>query len=436
MSDPSYGATGRPHVVVLGAGFAGVECARELADADVDVTLVDRHAYNTFQPLLYQVATAALNPGDVTYFLRALNARQDNLHVRHGEVLDVHPDTRTVELSVGGPLTYDVLVVATGVTANYFGVPGAQEHAFALYTRNEALRLRDRMWSRLEQAAVAGGDRDLNLVIVGGGATGVEMAGALGELRQQAMGAIYPELDVERTRIVLIEMGPALLAPFAPSLQRYTEKALRERGVDLRLGTTVKEVRADAVVVDDGEVIPAGVTVWASGIKAPDVVAGWGLPQGKGGRILVDADLRVQGHDDVFAVGDIALSPAQLPQLAQPALQGGKHVAKQIKHLVQGQPTTAFSYFDKGTMATIGRSAAVAQLPLKIKFTGFIAWAMWLGIHVVFLLGYRNRASTLTNLSIRYLMWRRSFNAIVGEVEMSHEGSDPQPTGPDDAMNA
>lgn len=422
MSDQSSPNTQRSHVVVLGAGFAGVECARELADADVDVTLVDRHAYNTFQPLLYQVATAALNPGDITYFLRALNSQQHNLRFRHGEVLDVHPDTKTVQLSIGAPLTYDVLVVATGVTANYFGVPGAQEHAFALYTRNEALRLRDRMWSRLEQAAVAGGDRDLSLVVVGGGATGVEMAGALGELRQQAMGTIYPELDVERTTVILIEMGPTLLAPFAPSLQRYTEKALRERGVVLRLETTVKEVRADAVVVDDGEVIPAGVTVWASGIKAPDVVAGWGLPQGKGGRILVDADLRVQGHDDVFAVGDIALSPAQLPQLAQPALQGGKHVAKQIKRLVQGQPTTAFAYFDKGTMATIGRSAAVAQLPLKIKVTGFIAWALWLGIHVVFLLGYRNRVATLTNLSLRYLTWRRSFNAIVGEVEMTQDG--------------
>ncbi len=417
MSDASPGDPRRPHVVVVGGGFAGVECARDLAGADVDVTLVDRHAYSTFQPLLYQVATAALNPGDITYFLRALNPQQDNLRVQHGEVLGIDNATRTVELSTGGPLRYDYLVVATGVTANYFGVPGAQEHAFALYTRNGALRLRDRVWSRLEQAAAAGGDRGLAIVIVGGGATGVEMAGALGELREQALGKVYPELDISRIRIVLVEMGPALLSPFAPRLQRYTAKALTDRGVELRLETAVKEVRADCVVVDDGEVIESGVTVWASGIMAPDVVKQWGLPQGHGGRILVDADLRVQGHDDVFAAGDIAVSPDRLAQLAQPALQGGKHVATQIQHLVNGEPTTTFSYVDKGTMATIGRSAAVAQLPWGIKLTGFPAWALWLGIHVVFLLGYRNRASTLTNLAIRYLMWRRSFNAIVGEVE-------------------
>ncbi len=417
MSDASQGDPRRPHVVVVGGGFAGVECARDLAGADVDVTLVDRHAYSTFQPLLYQVATAALNPGDITYFLRALNPQQDNLRVQHGEVRGIDTATRTVELSTVGPLRYDYLVVATGVTANYFGVPGAQEHAFALYTRNGALRLRDRVWSRLEQAAAAGGDRGLAIVIVGGGATGVEMAGALGELREQALGKVYPELDISRIRIVLVEMGPTLLSPFAPRLQRYTAKALTDRGVELRLETAVKEVRADCVVVDDGEVIESGVTVWASGIMAPDVVKQWGLPQGHGGRILVDADLRVQGHDDVFAAGDIAVSPDRLAQLAQPALQGGKHVATQIQHLVNGEQTTTFSYVDKGTMATIGRSAAVAQLPWGIKLTGFPAWALWLGIHVVFLLGYRNRASTLTNLAIRYLMWRRSFNAIVGEVE-------------------
>ncbi len=426
MSDRPYGSTPRPHVVVLGAGFAGVECVRGLADADADVTLVDRHAYNTFQPLLYQVATASLNPGDITYFLRTLNSAQANLRVRHGEVTAVDPVAQRVELSAGEPLAYDYLLIATGVTANYFGVPGAEQHAFALYTRNEAIRLRDRIWSRLEQAAAAGG-RDLNLVVVGGGATGVEMAGTLGELRDHMVSRAYPELDASRARIVLVEMGDHVLAPFSPRLQRYTEEALRKRGVELRLGTVVKEVREDSVVVDDGEVIASGVTVWASGIKAPDAVSSWGLPQGQGGRIVVDRDLRVQGFDNVFAAGDIAITPDPLPQVAQPALQGGKHVAKQLRHLLSGQPTRPFSYFDKGTMATIGRSAAVAQLPYKISFTGFIAWALWLGVHVVFLLGYRNRISTLANLTVRYLAWRRSINAIVGEVELPHRGGDVEP---------
>jgi NADH dehydrogenase len=427
MSIQPYGTVPRPHVVVLGAGFAGVECARGLAGADVDVTLVDRHAYNTFQPLLYQVATASLNPGDITYFLRALNSHQANLRFHQGEVVGIDSAAKQVTVEPGESLSYDYLVIANGVTANYFGVQGAEEHAFALYTRNEALRLRDRMWSRLEQAATAGGDNALTIVVVGGGATGVEMAGTLGELREQLIAKAYPELDTARTKIVLVEMGDHLLAPFSPRLQRYTESALRKRGVELRLGTVVKEVRENAVVVDDGEVIPSAITVWASGIKAPEVVSGWGVPQGKGGRIVVDADLRVQGFHDVFAVGDIALTPDALPQLAQPALQGGKHVAKQLRHLVDGEPTEPFSYFDKGIMATIGRSAAVAQLPYKISFTGFIAWAAWLGVHVVFLLGYRNRISTLANLTVRYFAWRRSVNAIVGEVEMPHRGGRVEP---------
>jgi NADH dehydrogenase len=437
MSIQPYGTASRPHVVVLGAGFAGVECARELAGAHVDVTLVDRHAYNTFQPLLYQVATAALNPGDITFFLRALHSGQANMRFRQSEVVGVDPAAKQVTLATGPPLTYDYLVITNGVTANYFGVPGAEDHAFALYTRNEALRLRDRMWSRLEQAATVASDGALTMVVVGGGATGVEMAGSLGEMREQLIAKAYPELDTSRTKIVLVEMGEHLLAPFSPRLQRYTENALRKRGVELRLNTVVKEVREDAVVVDDGEVIPSAVTVWASGIKAPDVVSTWGLPQGKGGRILVDADLRVQGFDEVFAAGDIALTPDALPQLAQPALQGGKHVAKQLHHLVAGEPTTPFSYFDKGIMATIGRSAAVAQLPYKISFTGFIAWAAWLGVHVIFLLGYRNRLSTLTNLAVRYLTWRRSVNAIVGEVETPHRGATVAPIESDtDSLRA
>ncbi len=417
----------RPHVVILGGGFAGVECARELSDVDVDVTLVDRHPYNTFQPLLYQVATAALNPGDVTYFLRALNFRQRNLIFRHAEVEDIDTEARQVRLSFGEPLHYDYLVVATGVTTNYFGIPGAEEHAYALYTRNQALRLRDHMWTTLESAAALGGDGEVNFVIVGGGATGVEMAGSLGELREQVLARIYPELDVRRVKVVLVEMGPTLLAPFAPKLQRYTADALRKRGVELRLDTAVKEVHDDCVVLDNGDKLASGITVWASGIKAPDVVDHWGLPQGKAGRIQTDGDLRVQGYDDVFAVGDIGLSPDQLPQLAQPALQGGKHAARQIAHLVAGEQTEDFSYLDKGTMATIGRSAAVAEVPFGLKFTGFPAWALWLVIHVFFLLGYRNRLATITNLGIRYLTWRRSFNAIVGEVEVPQGGGSVGP---------
>jgi len=410
------GTTQRPHVVVIGGGFAGIQAVRALREAPVEVTLVDRNAYNTFQPLLYQVATAALNPGDVTYFLRALRATQKNVRVRKAAVTDVDPRAQTVRLENGELLQYDYLVVATGVTTNYFGVPGAREHAMSLYTRTEALAVRDRLFARLEQASAEATGAAFNIVIVGGGATGVEMAGSLAEFRNTAQPVVYPETDVSRTNIVLVEMSDHLLAPFIPRLQRYTAKALRKRGVQLRLSTTVKEVRGDGVIVDDGELIPAGLVIWASGIKAPDVVAGWGLSQGQGGRIEVDEDLRAQGFDNVFAAGDIALTPDPLPQVAQPAMQAGKHAGRQIAALVDGRTVSPFHYWDKGILATIGRSAAVAQIKHLPGFSGLPAWLIWVGIHIVYLLGNRNRFATLVNLTVRYVFWPRHLDAIVGEV--------------------
>ena len=409
-------APARPHVVVVGGGFGGVAAVRALRDSPVDVTLVDRNAYNTFQPLLYQVATAALNPGDITYFLRALRARQRNVRVRKAAVTGVDPQARTVRLENDETLSYDYLIIATGVTTNYFDVPGAAEHALALYTRVEALAVRDRLMAQLEQAARDSHQRGVSVVIVGGGATGVEMAGSLAELRNTAQAVLYPELDPSQTHIVLVEMSDQLLTPFLPRLRKYTARALTRRGVRLRLKTAVKEVRGDGVVVDDGEFIPAALTIWATGVKAPDVVTEWGLPQGKGGRILVASDLRVRGFRDVFAVGDIALTPKPLPQVAQPAMQGGKHAGRQVAALLAGDATAPFHYWDKGLLATIGRSSAVAQIKHVPGFTGLPAWLIWLGIHIIYLLSNRNRFATMVNLSVRYLFWPRHLDAIVGEV--------------------
>lgn len=407
----------RPHVVVVGGGFAGLQAVRSLERADVDVTLVDRHVYNTFQPLLYQVATAALNPGDVTYFLRSARARQDNVRFRKAAVTGVDPQLRTVTLESGDTLSYDYLVVGTGVTTNWFGVPGAAENAMAMYTRKQALVVRDRLFTVLEEAAAHGQPRDLRFVVVGGGATGVEMAGALAELRNAAMAKTFPELDQDRVHITLLEMAPHVLAPFAPKLRDYAARELGKRDVDLRLSTSVREVRPDAVVVNEGEVLPADMVVWATGVTAHEIVSTWGLPQGRGGRILVEEDLRVHGFDDVFALGDIAVSPDQpLAQLAQPAIQGGKHAGKQIRRLVAGEPTTPFRYRDKGTMATIGSRAAVAEITHAPKLKGFVAWVIWLFVHIIGLLGSRNRLATVVNLGVRYLAWPRTFNAIVGEV--------------------
>jgi NADH dehydrogenase len=416
-STASTGA--RPHVVVIGGGFGGLEAVRSLRRAPVDVTLIDRHAYNTFQPLLYQVATAGLNPGDITYFLRSISARQSNVRFRKGEVREVDPQAQTLVLDTGDTLAYDYLVIASGVTTNWFGIPGAEDNALPLYTRRESLVVRDRMFAFLEHAAANGTERDLRMVIVGGGATGVEMAGALAEMRNQGLGKVYPELDPEHIHITLIEMADRLLLPFDPKLSAYAAKQLAKRGVDLRLSTAVSEVSADCVVVEDGTRIPADVVVWAAGIKAPDAVAAWGVPQGRGGRILVEEDLRVQGFDNVFAVGDIAATPDPLAQVAQPAIQGGRHAGREIKAVVDGRTDKAsrpFHYRDKGTLATIGRSAAVAEISHVPKLKGFVAWVIWLFVHIISLLGNRNRITTLVNLTVRYLAWPRTFNVIVGEV--------------------
>jgi NADH dehydrogenase len=412
--------TPRPRVVVLGAGFAGVAAVKALKGVPVDVTLVDRNGYNTFQPLLYQVATGGLNPGDVTYAARALTARQHNVGFRKGDVVEVDVDARSVRLADGETLSYDYLVLATGVTTNYFGVPGAAEHAMPLYTREQALRLRDSMFNKLEglaQATAAGqrGD-DPTVVIVGAGATGVEMAGSLAEMGSTALPLAYPELRDRKARVILVEMGPHVLPPFHPKLRDYTASSLQRRGVELMLNTAVKAVGSDGVELDTGERVRAGTVIWAAGVSAPDVVQKWNLPQGKGGRVEVRDDLSLAGHPEVFVTGDLGVNPDDpLPQLAQPAIQGGKHAAHQIGRLVAGEAAQPFHYKDKGIMATIARGSAIAQLSDRVRLHGAVAWLAWLALHIYFLLGGRNRLVTLLNLSARYLTWPRNLNVIVGD---------------------
>jgi NADH dehydrogenase len=420
MSASTQSAPKRPHVVVVGGGFGGIAAVRKLKRADVDVTLIDRHNYNTFNPLLYQVATASLNPGDITWFLRAIRAKQSNVRFLKGTVTAMDHAAKTLSLDGGLDVKYDRLVIAVGVTANFFGIPGADEYSLPLYRRSQALAVRDRMFANLEDAAINGQDRDLRVVVVGGGATGVETAGAFAEMRNNDMPTTYPELDTKRVHITLVEMLPHVLGPFHPKLRDYARKSLDKRGVDLRLGTAVKEVREDGVLVEhDGqqEFLPAGIVVWASGITAHSTVKDWGVPQGRGGRIETDEHLRVKGLEDVYAIGDVSVSPDEpLPQLAQPALQGGKHVAKVIKAELEGKSAPKrFKYKDKGTMATIGRSSAVAEIKFLPRLTGFPAWIIWVGLHIATLLGNRNRFATLINLTAKYLVWG-SHNAIVGET--------------------
>jgi NADH dehydrogenase len=402
-----------PRVIVVGAGFAGVTAVAELHRAGAAVLLVDRNVYSTFQPLLYQVATGGLNPGDVAYPLRTF-ARKKAARFRPGELAGIDPDGRRITLTDGTVLGYDYLVLGTGVSAAYYGVTGAAENTFGLYTRHDAVALRDHIMARLERLDIEGRGNAVHFTVVGGGATGVELAGALAELRADADA--FPEVDQADVHIRLVEMAPALLAPFHPKLQSYALTELRRRGVDVHLDTKIAEITADQVILANGDKVPSDVTVWAAGVSAPGAVQGWGLPQGHGGRIEVGPDLRVAGQDRIFAIGDVALIEGQpLPQLAQPAIQTGRHAARQIALLQAGRPTRPFRYHDKGIMATIGRRSAVVELAHGTRIHGTLAWLAWLALHLFYLLGGRNRLSALVNLSYRYLVWGHGGGVIVGD---------------------
>lgn len=407
-----------PHVVVVGAGFGGVSASSELAKEGFRVTLVDRHPYNTFQPLLYQVATGGLNAGDVTYSLRYFAARHHGVRFRRAAVTGIDHAGKQVLTDDGIKIGYDYLVLATGITTNHFGIPGAAEFTMSMYTRAEALRVRDTIFGSME---IIAGRSDPNsggftVVVAGGGATGVEMAGQLAELKQEALPKTYPELNPAQVHVVLVEMAPYLLAPFDDSLRKYALAELIKRGVDVRLNTAISEVHADRVDFKGGESIPVDLVIWAAGVSGNPAIREWGIPIGRGGRIEVNSDLRVLGEENIFAVGDISLTvDTPLPQLAQPAIQTGKFAAKQIARLHRGAPTEKFEYHNKGTMATIGRGDAVLQTPFGLKLKGVPAWLGWIGLHIVYILGGRNRLQTLLSLTSRYLLPRRS-NTIVGDV--------------------
>jgi NADH dehydrogenase len=415
-----------PNVVVVGAGFAGIQTARKLADLGCRVTLVDKHPYNTFQPLLYQVATGGLNPGDVTYSLRNFAGKHRGVRFTCGTVTRVDPDTRTVELEDGRELEYDYLTIGVGVTANFFGLPGVQEHALPMYTRAQAIASRDAVFGQLEHYAALPDEerlRDLNIVVVGGGATGVEMAGSLAEMRSTGVPNMYPELDRKKIKVHLVEAGPVLLAPFGHGLQEYTYDEMVKRDVDVRLNTAVEKIEEGLVTLKGGEEIDSDVVIWAAGVGPYSWIKDLGFELGRGGRIIVDSELRVKGQDRIFAAGDCSIIEDQpLPQLAQPAMQMGVHIAEQITAHARGEQLSGFEYWDKGTMATIGRNAAVAEIAVPgrnkaLSFTGFIAWLMWVGVHLFMLLGGRNRVGAMINLGFRYIAWGSNTWNIVGDLK-------------------
>jgi NADH:ubiquinone reductase (H+-translocating) len=407
-----------PSVVIIGGGFAGLSALNALASARVAVTLVDRNVYSTFQPLLYQVATAGLTSTDVAYPLWSVT-RKTGARFHKGQLSQVDTGQQKVRLDDGAELGYDYLILATGVSANFFGIPGADQHSMSMYTRRDAVAVRERLLDELEQRSWGRNSADLNITIAGGGATGVELAGTLAELRNIALPAAFPAINPASMHVTLIEQAPSLLAAFRPRQREYARQQLLDRGVDIRLSSTIKEVTADGVTLADGTSVASDITIWAAGVAAPGAIDQLGLAHGHAGRLAVGPDLRIEGQEKIFAAGDISVSRQDpVAQLAQPAIQEGRHAARQIRRLMAGQPTEPFSYHDKGIMATIGSRSAVVELPIGVRLRGTLAWLAWLGLHLVTLLGGRNRIVALVNLSWRYLTWSRGGGIIVGDDQL------------------
>lgn len=416
----------RPRVVVVGAGFGGLAAVRELADAPVDVVLIDRRNHHTFLPLLYQVATAGLNPADVAHPVRGIVQRQRNVSVRLGTVTGVDWGRRDVCLEGGGAVRFDHLILAAGSTAHFFGIPGAAEFGYPLYALEDATALRNHVLERFEAADADPAlvdDGALTVVVVGGGPTGVEVAGALAELFAQVLRRDFASLDVLRARVVLVEMGDSLLANFGEQSRWHALDGLRERGVEVHLGESVDAVYETEVHLSSGTVLAAHTLVWAAGVQASPLAAALDVPVGRGGRIDVAPDLSVPGRDGVWAIGDVANIPGRngpLPQLAAVAQQSGRHAARQIVRGLQGSRTRRMRYRNKGIMATIGRRAAVAELPFGVRLSGTIAWWAWLGLHLVTLVGFRNRLSVFLNWAWSYITWDRGPRLILGRDRPSN----------------
>lgn len=409
------------HVVIVGAGFGGLAAARRLARrrarGSIRVTLVDRRNHHTFQPLLYQVATAGLVPQDVGHSVRAVVAGWPNVAFRLGDVRGADFDRRVLHLD-DGDLAFDELIVAAGAVTADFGVPGIAEHAFPLKDLGEAVALRDHVLRRFERASAAGAaEGELTFVIAGGGPTGVEVAGALRELVDHVLRRDFPDVDMTAVRIVLIEQAEHLLGAFPPASREYTVRTLRARGVEVRLGTAIAEARPDAVLLAGGERLPARTLVWAAGVRASPLADTLGLPTARGGRVVVDEHLRVPGLDRVYAIGDIAAMPdghgGLAPQLAPAAIQAARHVAR----VILAGDAAPFRYRDKGTMATIGRNAAVARLPGGFRLRGRLGWLSWLGLHLLMLIGFRNRLSVLLSWAWNYATYDHAARVVFQPAE-------------------
>jgi NADH:ubiquinone reductase (H+-translocating) len=415
-------STRRPSLIIAGGGMGGIEAAKTLATAPVDITLVNPHNYYLFQPLIYEVANALLQAEDVAHSIRGMLRYLPNFRFRVAAASSVDWERRELQLDNGYRIGFDYLILATGLAANFRGIPGAAEHALPLKSLDDALKIRTQMLRRLETVAAhpalvpAGA---LDVVVVGGGTTGVETAGAFAEIYHHALPEEFTELDFSQAVITLLEAGDTILPAFHPRMQQAAQRMLVRRGVQVRLHAPVAEAGPASVTLADGQEIPAGMIVWATGVRATGLADSLALPQTPDGRILVQPNLSLPGHPQAFAIGDMAALPLPAgglhPALAQFAIQGGRHAAREIIRHISGRPSWPFRYWDKGMTASVGRNAGIVQTG-HIRISGRLAFFAWGVLHSLYVPGWRNRLSIDLNWLWSYVTHRRAALMLIGDT--------------------
>jgi len=410
-----------PHIVIIGAGFGGMQVARGLAHAPIRITLIDRHNYHLFQPLLYQVAIAGLLPSQIAYPLRTIFRKQKNLTFQMGEVTEVNLESKYIKMD-GSVIAYDYLVLAVGGETNFFGNKSVEQNGFQLKSIQSAIAVRNHLLNTFEEAnREADIDKRkalLTYVVVGGGPTGVETSGALAELITHIMTRDYPHMDLSEVRVLLLEAGPNVMASYPDELRKSTMKLLNNKKVEVLTNTKLVEYNGQRITLGDGSQIEAETLIWTAGVKAAGITNRLGVEVAGSGRVRVADSLQIKDHAEVFVIGDAAYlvngNGQPLPMLSTVAIQQGKVTARNIQKIIKGEVPESFHYKDPGLLATIGRNAAVARI-WGLSFSGFIAWLIWVFLHIFRLIGFRNRLLVLINWAWEYFFYENQVRLITKE---------------------
>jgi len=425
----------KPRIVIIGGGFAGIELVKTLPRSNYQVVLLDKHNYHTFQPLLYQVATAGLEPDSIAGPLRRLIKNKEDFFFRMGEVVGIEPGSNTIKTTIGD-LQYDYLVIAAGSSTNFFGKDDFEENAFSLKEVPNALDLRSQILQNFEKAVMSNDDAEqeslMNFVVVGGGPTGVELSGALGELKQHVLPKDYPDLNFQKMKIHLVEGLERLLPMMSETAGKKAYKYLQNFEVNIHLEKMVESYDGKEAILSDGTVLKSQTLIWAAGVKG-NVIEGIPENSQNKGRIIVDRFNKIDGYENIFAIGDVAFMKTEkfeegLPMLAPVAIQQGKHLSKNFKRLADERSMIPFEYTDKGTMATIGRNRAVVDLGPGYSFGGLFAWIIWMFVHLVSIIGFRNKLIVFSNWVWNYFTYDRSTRLIIRPFVPSHQRKNPAET--------